>query len=204
MADKKTTRVGSIKHTGTGMIVQLNVDRDSRLFSAEVAGERFEHAEGAVVERLVLEAIERAMDIPWMPIIVVSPWQQNGSEYKVFGFHAARIYVADLPNHVGWRETQWHAKDNKQRLAWSKGFIWQRSDGVFNPPCVRRGYSGNTTHYLPYTDAVWDRLVTMQQQIERVSVEFAAILESPEVMIRLASVLPLGLALAEPITTDND
>jgi len=197
MADKKTTKVGMITHKGAGMHVQLNVDRDSRRFWAEVSGVRIEHADGKEVERLVLEAIEQSMDIPWTPVIAVSPWAQSGSEYKVFGFHADRIYIANLPNGVGLRQSRWDTKDNKQRLAWSQGFAWRPEHGTFNPPCVYRGYSGSVYYYLPYSEPVWDRLVFIQKQITRVAADFAAILESPDAIARLASLIPLGLALSE-------
>jgi hypothetical protein len=204
MAEKKTTKVGMIKHQGTGMTVQLNVDRDSRLFWADLAGERIEHAEGNEVERLILEKIEAAMTVPWTPFIFVMPWNHNSTrEYVIFGFHAKRAYYANLPAGVGLRQARWDAKDDKQRLAWSEGMTWRPSDGAFVLPAIQAGYSGEKRYYLPYSEAVWDRLMFLQTQIVAAGATLATILGSPNVMAELAA-MPAQLTLPEPTATVND
>jgi hypothetical protein len=196
MADKKTVKFRMVQHAGAKVSVQLNIDRDSNMFWADVFGTRIEHKDGSEAERLIKEAIDRAMAMEWTPLIVVSPWDYgSGREYAVFGFSLDRVYYADLPNGVGLRKTRWDAKDDKQRLSWSEGMFWRTSDaGAFKPPCVWRGHSsGSAMYYLPYSEPAWERLCLLQRQIRAAHEEFKAILGSADALRDLAELRAAGL-----------
>lgn len=112
-----------------------------------------------------------------------------------FGFAANRKHVAQLPQGAGFKQVGWIVSE-RERLTASTLLGWDMErDGPFAPPCTMRG-PGVPRLFLPYSDALWERLETIQQQVAELQRCFFEVLATREGMERL--VTP-GMTLAEAL-----
>jgi hypothetical protein len=199
MPQKKSTKVGTLEYPQANIKLDITVDRDSMLFWVSYGGTRYEHKDGQELRRIVFDAIKASLDVEWMPVIVVEPIGDRfgsslGNEYTL-GFTTERMWVARFPD-GHYKRTQWHAQGD-QKLQWSQSLGWQTEKwGEFEPPCIGKEYS-KATHYLPYSEPLWDNLQLLREKIKHLRSEFFALLGTREGIDFLTSTT-VSLALPSP------
>jgi len=214
--DKKTQHVSTIKFEPAHISIPLTVDRDNKLFHATFAGKTYEHADGKMLEQIVLEEIRKSLQVAWQPVIMVVPVSnsthfarsarsaRSARDEEILGFDMECQWIAQFPDGT-YKWTQWDAQGDREhyRLAWSHALEWDMQHlGPFRPPCVKHWYGTITTYYLPHTELLWERLQVIQGKIKELRSQLLTLLSTTE-GLELLMAVPVQLALPSPSSREN-
>ncbi len=194
MVKTSTTRVGWFEDPALNLRLPLLYNARTAEFCLVFAGNTYRNTKQQALEEEVRAALRTGMHLEWQPIIEVRPAHAFGmGNAKLFGFSLERKYVAQVPHGLGFRQVHWTAND---RLATSTQLHWEAErDGALVPPCTQHT-SGVPRLFLPYTDALWERLSLLQQQLEQLHRRFFEVMVTPTGSADLAAGKPLNFVLA--------
>ena len=184
MSKNRMRRVGWFEDNALNLRLPLCYHPGSGEFSLVFAGTVYCARDQKVLEEQVRAAISDSMHLTWIPTIEVRSVISSLAHAPQFGFSANRIYVCQLPHGLGFKQVGWAVWEHEQLTA-STQLRWESErDGPFTPPCVMRG-PGVPRLFLPYSDALWTRLETIQQQVGELQRRFFARLATREGIERL-------------------
>ncbi|MBO0794325.1 MAG: hypothetical protein J2P36_25710 [Ktedonobacteraceae bacterium] len=178
---RKTIPAGTIDYTEANIHVPVTVDRDTGQFRATFGGEVFEHTERRGLNKVVFDAIKKATQLTWTPIIELEPLNSshvNLSHDAIFAFALERKWITRLPD-GSFKEVQWDAQGDKEkyRLLWSHPFRWEKTD--FTLPHVWRRYE-KVTCYLPYSEQLYKRLQELQEIMKALRLDLLELLQTQD------------------------
>lgn len=200
----KPAAAGEYIHRAYGS-VPLFLNRNDFTFFAEVAGSRITAASNDELHKLVGEAVAKLIDLDWAPIILIS--RDGGYNYGGYrnnvSFRFERFYVAKAADGT-YRKSEWTSPFRGEALDRTKHCStwtgWQTKYGDFNPPCNPIDYHGKpelSVVYLPYDDATWAALETLDAMLITLKSRLADLLFVPEnaalLTERLSGVKLLGM-----------
>lgn len=194
---KKTVLFTTITEPKSGISTQIFVDRDTKEFKAQVAGQWLINKDGELLEKQVLEAIQKSLELEWKPFITVNYLSHNYSGDGFIGLTIRRDIYAKLPDGT-YREANWGAPEGAE-ITWARPLNWS-GGGEFNPPCKRPGYSysgDGSNFYLPYTQELWDGLEELRNKITALRKQLELMLLDPSGLAQIAALsnallLPMG------------
>ena len=194
MATKKRyVETGTVEHTASGISVPYEFDRDEKVFRAPYAGKTYTHKEAVALEHLVYEAIGDSLNVPWMPIIRVTPLAPGVSGHikeNFVGFYMERLWIAQFPDGT-YKSCQWDGAEKGYLLVWCRTFHWnEQLRGPFSVPRTVREYS-DVHYYLPHTEELWIRLQELDARIVELHRRLKTLLEDTNVVNMLLSASPL-------------
>jgi len=200
-AKKRYVDAGEITHRSSSTIkVPIQFDRNELRFRASYAGKNYEHENAKELYKLVYQAIEESLDVPWQPVIQVKPLSPYGQSSMVdpcfVGFKIERFWTTRFPDGA-YKSCQWDGKEKGYLLLWCRDFYWDKEKyGPFNPPVKVQSY-GDITYYVPYSEETWDRLMFLQEKIKELRGQLLSLFETPEKLDRLFTSSILALPSGE-------
>ena len=190
---KRYVETGTVKHDASGIKVPYEFDRDEKVFRATYAGQTYTHKEAVALEHLVHEAIGDSLNVPWMPIIRVTPLAPGVSgqvKSNFVGFQMERLWIAQFPDR-GYKSCQWDGAEKGYLLVWCRTFHWdEKLRGPFTVPRTVKEYN-NIHYYLPHTEELWARLQELEAKIIELHKHLTALFEDANVVNMLLNTSPL-------------
>ena len=184
----KPHEVAVVKHP-SGVDVAICLDRNELTFFAEVSGKKLEHKDADELKRLVREEIDASLDIVWVPVICVRPFDDsfNNRSYANSsglgcgtGFKTNRSYLARKRNgelvELHW-DSYASATSQADRLRSATRFFtevdidnlpqeWRLNPGAVRAECV---YLAHTEERWNALAALQERVVALQEQLKRIA-----------------------------------
>lgn len=168
------------------------------------------------LKRRALAALKEQESITWQRLIIVYDRSGDGQAHTQYGYadrvngvgNAAfaflEVYIGTLPN--GQQRIWGHDRISRDdKFKYHKPFRWdERKNGPFIPPChSETWHNGTEEHYLPWSQELWDALVSMIAGIRFIRGRIVELLSSDAGLQQLAStahaLLPAPEAPDEPI-----
>lgn len=205
-AKKRQVEIGVVEHRAANIRIQVFYDRAEQHFHATYAGQRYIAKTEAEVHQAVYAAIEETLSIPWQPVIHILPLSPHFSSQMVqefIGFKVTRIWVTQFPTGQ-YKQCQWNGYETDHLLDWCKEFAWDETrDGPFVLP-VERTWFSDTNYYLPYSEALWEKLQYMQQKIKELRVHLLSLFGNQQGLEQLIGSFWLALPEPEGVTQEKE
>lgn len=186
----KPYKVSEVRHSNSGRVVEIFLDRETKTFYGVVDGVTVGSATEAECKSLIYKKCEEIATYEWKKIIVArtqSSWRMDdgGSVRLKFSVHE----IARKPGGDARRTT----------TAWIERTEWNMG----GTPWILKDYHGETesgaasgVYVLPYSEPVENALKDIQQRIQLLRERLCELLGSDDAVARLVStaggLLPAG------------
>src|SRR5260370_24456760 len=128
VARKRQVEMSEVQHRSANLSVMTYYDREKKEFHGTYAGKPYCALTEDEVRKAVYAAIEESLNVPWTPIIRISPLKplthnDRDAEYYI-GFRLNRQWVTQFPGGQYKCCEQWEGNERGQLLNWCKDFAW--------------------------------------------------------------------------------
>ena len=189
----KAQHIEDFRFDRLGVKVSLCFDKNRADFCFELGGTTFRAPSIAELRRLAHDQILATYDLTWLPIIEVKRLNPFANKSRTFvGFNLDRFWIAKK-NNGDWVDHQWEELEEGQpipdpevaRRDWISNSHYFAAS-TFKLDTLQADYRGDADSYhLAYSDAVWDNLQRIVDQIEVLRDRLNALLTTPEGLARL-------------------
>lgn len=195
MSRKKPKVVDTVKHTDSGISVDILLEPDDLTFRAKLPDDTWiTHSEAAALRREVNQWLNANLVLEWHSAIavkVLSPFSMTERTGDFVGFTIDRFHWAKkLTGHNHYVKTRWlHRPDDEDNRGWGErgkkcGWTFVQefwtSQREFNPPCRLEKDFDRGVYYIPYSEEIWLGLEKMLEGIREINERLNDMLADPE------------------------